>query len=93
MFKTIDDVKHANQAIGHHWFDRDAMAFFKTKYESDIIRGRFFVTSEQPPHGPREFRVRMAADDGKITSSRPIKTRPEAKAIALASGAAGRLTE
>lgn len=65
---SILDVKAANNAKDGHWFDRDTMRFFGTKIETDMIAGRFFVTSEQPPRGPREFRVRRAEDDATIAT-------------------------
>ena len=62
-YRTIEDVKAANRAVGGHWFDADTMRFFHTKIESGLVacgfvgegdnckptRGRF-ITSERPRH-------------------------------------------
>lgn len=63
---TISDVRAANKAIGHHWFSRDTMRFFKTRIESTLYKNGTFITSEQPPHGPRVYSVRRAMADGSI---------------------------
>ena len=54
---------------GRHWFDRDTMRFFGTRISQDIYTvyddethvpsKSYFVTSEQPPHGPRKYSVRV----------------------------------
>lgn len=46
-----------------NWFDPEAMKFFRTKLESvgfiDEARNRvWFVTSEKPPHGKRQYSIR-----------------------------------
>lgn len=52
-----------------HWFSFDTMKFFKTilydiAYE---IKGvRYFITSEKPPFGPRQYSIRRQnVNDGK----------------------------
>lgn len=66
-FRTIEDVKRANKAIGHHWFDEDAMVFFDTKIEHPLVDGRWFVTSEHPRYSAaRRYTVREALPDGQI---------------------------
>jgi hypothetical protein len=50
------------------------MNFFGTRVESGVIQGRVFITSEEPPHGPRMFAVRVANDDGSIDT---LDTAPE----------------
>jgi hypothetical protein len=42
------------------------MQFFKSRLESDLIDGRYFITSEHGPHGPRAFSIRMADEDAHI---------------------------
>ena len=54
---------------GRHWFDRDTMRFFGTRLPRAGITGQggvFFVTSEQPPHGPRAYSVRKLLGEGRI---------------------------
>lgn len=63
---TISDVVDLNHATGHHFFDDDTMEFFDSRIETVLMRGRFFVTSEKGPSGPRMFTVREAHDDGTI---------------------------
>lgn len=46
-----------------HWFDRDSMRFFGTRYASGFLdlphaRVTLFVTTEKPPHGPRAASIR-----------------------------------
>ena len=65
-FDTINDVINLNHTTGHHFFDQDTMAFFNSRIETSLLRGRFFVTSEQGPHMSRMFTVRCAGDDGRI---------------------------
>lgn len=34
MFKTMADVRAANKAIGHHYFERSTMRFFDSRVDS-----------------------------------------------------------
>jgi len=48
---------------GGHWFDKDAMRFFGTRYASGFLdlphaRVTLFITTEKPPHGPRAASIR-----------------------------------
>ena len=67
-FATVADVVAYHQQTGSHWFDRSSMRFFGTRIHTKgiLIAGRYFVTSEQPPHGPRGYTVREVSDDGDI---------------------------
>lgn len=66
-FKTISDVRRANKAAGHHFFDRDTMRFFSSRVVLSLYAGRFFVTAETGPGQawPR-FSVREACPDGRV---------------------------
>jgi hypothetical protein len=58
---TISQIKVANRQAGYHWFDKNTMTFFGTRVSIRVYEGRggiYFVTSEQPPHGPRRWSVR-----------------------------------
>jgi len=57
-FYTLAQVKEANIASGHHWFDRDSMRFFGSKILGGLIAGQYFISSEQPPYGPRKYSIR-----------------------------------
>jgi hypothetical protein len=68
-FSTINEIKAANKAKGHHWFSEGTMEFFGSQIESGVIGGRYFVTSEKTgfeDDGTRVFSVRVALDDGSI---------------------------
>jgi len=72
VFRTLADVKEANHAAGHHFFERGALRFFNSRMESGLLRGKYFVTSEQGPHGPRMFTIREARPDGSIKTVGPF---------------------
>ena len=70
-FRTISDVKAANRSLGHHWFDRDTVRFFRSKIHGKMIAGRFFVSSSQfvgsdGDQFPRAFKVQVASDTGAV---------------------------
>lgn len=69
MFMSIDDVITANQEDGGHWFDGTTMAFFRSRIETDLIDGRWFVTSEQNGEdGERRYTVRAVASDATVST-------------------------
>ncbi len=65
-YDNLNAVVKANDEAGQHWFDADAMEFFKSRLESDLIDGRYFISSERGPHFPRAFSIRMADEDAHI---------------------------
>jgi hypothetical protein len=72
QFTDMDDVRRANAAIGHHWFDPDTLSFFSSRVGDTLYGGRYFVSSEKPPaslmtwDGQRRYTVREALPDGKV---------------------------
>lgn len=71
MFKTMSDVRRHNREKGYHFFDRSTNLFFRSRVESALYGGHYFVTSEQyagidGTERPRKFTVRRANDDGSI---------------------------
>jgi hypothetical protein len=62
------DVRAANKVIGHYWFDRSSMKFFKTRIMSRLIGGKYFITRETAPSNQTRFSVRRANDDGSINT-------------------------
>lgn len=64
---TIAALRELNEQNGGCWFKPSSMRFFGTKIESGIFNGRF-VTSEQPPHGPRKYTLRKFNDEGDIST-------------------------
>jgi hypothetical protein len=74
MLKSIADIKAQHEAAGSYWFEPATMRFFGTRFTTRIYpcasqRATFFVTSEQPPHGPRAYSVRKADWDGPIINT------------------------
>lgn len=67
-FKSISEIKAANEALGQFWFTEGAMAFFNTRIHEDVIMGRYFITSDSPDDLPesRKYSVRRADDEGRI---------------------------
>lgn len=65
-FDSIDAIRKAHDSTGGFWFSPDTMRFFGTRIHDAVYGGRVFVTSEQPPHGPRNYSVRMITDDYRI---------------------------
>lgn len=66
-YNTITDIRNANKALGHHWFEPGTMRSFQSRIASGVLGGRYFVTSEKNGCShPRLFTVRRANDDGSI---------------------------
>lgn len=63
---TIAEVKALNERNGGCWFQPAEMRFFGTRIESGVIAGQYFVSSEQPPHGPRQYSVRSFDEKGSV---------------------------
>jgi hypothetical protein len=70
-FKNIDEIKQANREAGKFFFSPDTMRFFDSHILTGVIGGRFFITSEQPPEGPRRYSVRVAWEDGGVSTMTP----------------------
>ena len=84
---TIADLRALNEENGGCWFDKGSMRFFGTKIESGILTGRYFITSEQPPHGSRGFTVRTFDEKGNIGTEGELcghATRAQARKAAQA---------
>ena len=89
---SIAMVKEAYQpGEGRHWFDPSTMRFFKTRFcgKAHVLRDKnrngiaaFFVTSEQPPHGPRVYNVRQFTFQTRNIGT--VKPYGEYKNLALA---------
>lgn len=78
---SIAALKELNKKNGGCWFEPATMRFFGTRIESGIIAKEYFITSEQPPHGPRMFSVRQFSTTGDVETVGEFcscKTRAEA---------------
>lgn len=75
-YRTISDVRAANQSIGNDWFDRSSMRFFNTKIESGAVaihdeagrptRARFITSERMDENHTRRYSIREAQPDGTI---------------------------
>ena len=68
---TLDAIKAAARSGGSHFFDRDALRFFRSRLSARVhvgAAGTYFVTSERfvSMRGSlsRRFTVRLATHDG-----------------------------
>lgn len=66
MYTSIDQIKEANAAAGHHWFEESTMRFFKSRISSQVIAGRYFISTEKGPDEIRKATIRVALDDGTV---------------------------
>ena len=87
-YETIDQIRDANRALGHHFFDRDTLRFFGSRIGETVYGGRYFVTSEKPPFGPRRWTLRVALDSGAVETVGEHCAMPRSRAHALAVRAA-----
>jgi hypothetical protein len=65
MYNSITELKRKNKQSGSYWFSPKTMRFFKCKIESEIIHGKYFVTSESNGQ-ERKFSARIADEKGNI---------------------------
>lgn len=72
QFETMDDVRAANKARGHHFFEPGTLRFFRSRIGSELHGGRYFITSEQfvgsSGRGARLFTVREVKPDGSCAT-------------------------
>lgn len=86
-YRTLADLRAANETAGMHFFDRKTMKFWKSRVESTLIRGRYFITSEDEwcldgRDPQRIFAVRYANDDASISTVRShIRWKDDAREI------------
>ena len=73
MWNSIEEIKIANERIGHHFFESGAMQFFASRLTDAVYGGCYFVTSERftsrehpERDGPRKFSIRVADERGQI---------------------------
>lgn len=65
--KTIQEAKKVSKANGGHFFDLQAMRFFNSKIESELIEGRYFITSERySTENPKLYTIRQISETGQI---------------------------
>jgi len=63
---TMEDVKRNNRDAGQFFFNPDTMKFFKSRTESELLRQKYFVTSEcAGDDHPRLYTVRKIDYEGR----------------------------
>ncbi len=71
-FSSVSQIKQLNASSGYFFFSPEAMRGFRTRVHNAVYGGCAFVTSEQFAFrgrvDPREYRVRVAMQDGSIKS-------------------------
>lgn len=87
-FSNVEEVRKANKAIGHHWFNRSSMSFFNSQVigGDKLINKRFFISSEQfDASSPRLYTIRLALPTGEVDTYgefQAYETRKDAIAAA-----------
>ena len=95
-FSSIPALKAAAAAVDNKFFSRGAMQFFRSRIEGGMLRGRYFITSEQyDDDSPRLYTVRAVSRDenGRLSIDtvgdfQGYETRAAARAAALEAAAA-----
>ncbi|WP_195165881.1 hypothetical protein [Mycobacteroides abscessus] len=66
-FNNIAEVKKANKALGHHWFDPDPSR--EHRVETEVLGGFYWVESMKQfnESDPRVFKGVACAPNGEIT--------------------------
>jgi hypothetical protein len=84
------DVRKANREAGCHWFDKETMEFWKTRIESKLLKGGYFISSEEEwtfdgREGRRLYSARLAKPDGRVSTIASLLSSKEKawKAIKL----------
>lgn len=72
-FKTIQEIREANEAAGDDFFAWENHRYFRRTFETGVIDGEYFITGERRPQDPsditlprRRFTIRRAREDGTI---------------------------
>ena len=72
-FKSLDDIRRANESIGHYWFNPETKEFFNSVWDEEVIGGRYFASAEAyDMHSECRWSIRCAADDGSIETIGPL---------------------
>lgn len=67
VYLTMADVRAANAALGHYWFEPATLRFFSSRILANTLRGGYFVTSERfDANSARFYSVRQVQTDGAI---------------------------
>ena len=99
-YETVAEIREANRAAGHHFFDRATMEFFRSKVLPGVYGGRFFVTEEltaavegESLGGVAVYTVRFCSNAGEVFTASPVKHGNRTSARAHAGRLAREFTE
>jgi hypothetical protein len=78
-FDNIDHLRRAVAASGNSFFGAEEMRMFGSRVDHALYGGALFITSEKPPHSPREYSVRWVYgyNDGDRYSIGRLDTRTD----------------
>lgn len=65
---SMEQIRRSNKDAGFHFFDPQTIRFFRSRIGGTVHGDGYFITSEQPPYGPRRWTIRQAMPDGSIRS-------------------------
>lgn len=67
MFESIQQIKDANEALGHFWFSEDTMKGFDTRIVEGLHYGHLFVYSDRNYDDTgRDFKIAYAFNTGHV---------------------------
>lgn len=67
--RNINDVMDAvSRGWSSNFFSRETMRFWKSRVNSKVYGGRYFVTSEQDFSGVRKYTIRELTDNGGVNT-------------------------
>lgn len=69
MYKTVSEIRKANEALGHHFFQHDWMS---SVADETVYYGQYFITADWLSVGtmevPKAFTIRKVDPDGGINT-------------------------
>ena len=69
-YTTVTQIREANQRAGYHFFDPGTIESSGSIILPGVMRGSYFVTSEQDEHDvDRRYTLRRAMPDGRIVNA------------------------
>src|SRR5690606_20233361 len=67
MFENIQQIKDANEALGHFWFSKDTMKGFDTRIVEGLHYGHLFIYSDRNYDDTgRDFKIAYAFNTGHV---------------------------
>ena len=83
MITTIAELRAKNEANGYYFFSKKTMKFFRSKIESKILKGKYFITSESNfDDTKRQYSIREFKENGEVLPNpfdRKFRDKEEAK--------------